>query len=255
MNELSNQVAVVTGGTGGIGLATARLFLAEGAKVILSDLDARVVDEAVRSLDSPNVRGLAGDVSKPATAKALVALATSTFGGLDVFVANAGTEGVVKPMLQYSEEDFDRVMAINVKGVLFAIQAAAPAMIVRGGGSIVVTASVAGLVGSPGLAAYIASKHAALGLVKTAALELGPSKVRVNAIAPGPIDNRMMDSIQEQASPGHGAEVKAGFASQIALGRYGTNDEIAQLALFLASRRSTYSTGAVFVADGGLVAR
>jgi NAD(P)-dependent dehydrogenase (short-subunit alcohol dehydrogenase family) len=254
-DDLQHRVALITGGTGGIGLATAKLFLAEGAKVVLVDLDGSKVNEAVAKLDSPNVKGFAGDVSQPGTAQAMVRLAVETFGAVDVLFVNAGIEGAVKPLAEYPDETFSRVLDVNVKGAFYGIKAVIPELQRRGGGSIIATASVAGLVGSPGMAAYITSKHALIGLVKTAALELGPLGIRVNAIAPGPIDNRMMRSIEEQASPGHAEDVKAGFASQVALGRYGKNEEIAELALFLASARSSNSTGAVFVSDGGFTAR
>ncbi len=125
----------------------------------------------------------------------------------------------------------------------------------RGGGSIVITSSVAGLVGSPQLAAYVTSKHALIGLARASALDLASDHIRVNTVNPGPIDNRMMRSIEEQIAPGQGGTVKQGFEQKVALGRYGTNQEIAQLALFLASDDSSYCTGSVFVADGGFVAQ
>lgn len=248
------KVAIVTGGSGGIGSATVKKFLAAGARVLLVDRLQKDVDEAVKRLDSPQVRGFAGDVSKAAEVEAYFKAAAEHFGGVDVVFANAGIEGVVKPLLDYPEAEFDRVLAVNVKGAFLNIKTAIPYLQRRGGGSIIVTASIAGLVGSPGLCAYISSKHAVLGLVKTAAIELGPMNVRVNAIAPGPIDNRMMRSIEDQASPGHGEAVKAGFTAQVPLGRYGQNDEIAEMALFLASNRSSNSTGATFLSDGGFVA-
>ena len=176
------------------------------------------------------------------------------FGGLDIVFANAGTEGRVAPIAQYPVEDFDRVLAVNVRGPFLAIKSAVPEMAKRGGGSIIITSSVAGLIGSPGLSAYVASKHATIGLAKTAAAELAPMGIRGNTIDPGPIDNRMMRSIEEQAAPGHGADVKQGFLGMVPMKRYGTNEEIAQLALFLASASSSYCTGASFVADGGFVA-
>jgi NAD(P)-dependent dehydrogenase (short-subunit alcohol dehydrogenase family) len=255
MGDLKDQVAIITGGSGGIGLAAARRFLDHGAKVLLVDLDTHAVEAAVKGLSSDSVRGLAGDVSKSETATAMVKAAVSAFGGLDVLFANAGIEGAVRPLAEYPDDVFSKVLDVNVKGPFYGMKAAVPEMVKRGGGRIVVTASVAGVVGSAGLCAYIASKHALIGLMKTAAIELGPMNIRVNAIAPGPIDNRMMRSIEEQAAPGHAADVKAGFTSQVPLGRYGQNDEIAEMALFLASKRSSNSTGAVFMSDGGFVAR
>lgn len=251
--ELQDKVAIVTGGAGGIGSAAVTKFLAAGARVLLVDLKQAEVDAVVTRLDSSRLRGFAADVSSADGAKAYVKAAIDAFDGIDVLFANAGVEGQVKPLLEYPEAEFDRVLAVNLKGALFAIQNAAPHLIKRRG-SIVVTASIAGLVGSPGMVAYIASKHAVLGLVKVAAIELGPLGVRVNAIAPGPVDNRMMRSLEEQSSPGHAEQVKAAFTAQVPLGRYATNEDIAELALFLASSRSNSSSGAVFLADGGFVA-
>jgi NAD(P)-dependent dehydrogenase (short-subunit alcohol dehydrogenase family) len=159
------------------------------------------------------------------------------------------------PIVDYPIAELDRVLAVNVRGPFLGIQAVAPIMSRRGGGSIIVTSSVAGLVGSRGLSANVASKHAEVGFVKTAACELAPAGIRVNALNPGPIENRMMRSIEEQASPGHGEQVKKGFLGMVPMSRYGTNEEMAQLALFLAGADSSYCTGAVFVADGGFVAQ
>ncbi len=253
-HDLKDRVAIVTGGAGGIGHATVGKFLAAGAQVLLVDLKQGDVDEAVKRLDSPRLKGFAADVSRAEAVRAYVTEAVEAFGGVDVLHANAGVEGLVKPLIDYPEAEFDRVLSINVKAAFLGIREVAPLMQKRHGGSIVVTASIAGLVGSPGMVAYITSKHALLGLVKVAALELGPLGIRVNAIAPGPVDNRMMRSLEEQSAPGHAEVVKAGFTAQVPMGRYATNDEIAELALFLASARSSYSTGAVFLADGGFVA-
>src|SRR5690606_30722279 len=137
----------------------------------------------------------------------------------DVLFANAGIEGRVCPITELSAEVFDRVLAVNVRGVFLGIKHAAPHMQKRGGGSIVITSSVAALVGSAGLTAYVTSKHALTGLARSAALELAASNIRVNTVNPGPIDNRMMRSIEDQAQPGHGDAVKRGFEAQVALGR------------------------------------
>jgi len=251
-HDLQGKVAIVTGGSGGIGSATVKKFLAAGAKVLLVDRLQKDVDEAVKNLDSSHVKGFAADVSQADEVAASMRAAEEAFGGVDIVFANAGIEGLVKPILEYPEAEFERVLDVNVKGVFLAIKAAIPFLQRRAGGSIVVTSSIAGLIGSPGMAAYVASKHALLGLVKVAALELAPLNIRVNAIAPGPIENRMMRSLEEQS--GQAAAAKAAFTAQVPMGRYGQNEEIAELALFLASSRSSYSNGTVFVADGGFVA-
>lgn len=250
MGQLDGKVAIVSGGAGGIGRATAQLFLAEGARVLLVDRDP-AVEAVARELGAV---GVVADVSSEVDTARYVAACVEAFGGVDVLFANAGTEGTVAPIVALPVEAFDRVLAVNVRGAFLALKHAAPRIAERGGGAVVVTSSIAGLRGSAGLAAYVASKHAVNGLVRSAALELAPAKIRVNAVNPGPIENRMMRSIEEQAAPGAAAAVKQGFEARVPLGRYGTNEEIARLALFLASDASSYCTGGLFVADGGFVA-
>lgn len=253
MPKLNGKVAIVTGATGGIGAATAELFLREGARVVLVDLQPEPLQTLAQRLGD-GAAPFAADVADPADTEKYVAEATRRFGGVDVLFANAGIEGAVRPLIDCTVEEFDRVLAVNVRGVWLGIKYAAPEMAKRGGGSIVITSSVAGLVGSRGLGPYVSSKHALIGLAKTAALELAPASVRVNTVNPGPIENRMMRSIEEHANPSDPSLVKTGFQNRIALGRYGTNEEIARLALFLASDDSSFCTGSVFVADGGFTA-
>lgn len=254
MGTLEGKVAIVTGATGGIGRATTELLAREGASVMMVDRDGAELAAVAAAIGSQRIAWCAADVSDPIATRSFVAQAVSRFGGVDILVANAGIEGRVAPIVQYPVEELDRVLAVNVRGPFLGIQAAVPHMVERGGGSIVITSSIAGLVGSSGLSAYVASKHAAIGLMKTAACELAPSGIRVNSVNPGPIENRMMRSIEDQASPGQGAEVKKGFLGMVPMGRYGTNEEIANVILFLASDASSYCTGSVFVADGGFVA-
>lgn len=253
MQRLADKIAIITGAAGGIGRATAELFVAEGARVVLTDLDA----DALAALARPMGRAavcVAGDVADPDTAQRAVAAAIEQFGGLHVLFANAGTEGRVAPLVEQRLGEVERVLRVNVLGVVNFVQQAAPKITASGGGSIVITSSVAGVIGSAGLGPYVASKHAVIGLMKCAAIELAPAGIRVNTVNPGPIDNRMMRSIEDQAAPEHGDVVKAGFTKQIPMGRYGANGEIARLALFLASDESSYCTGGVFLADGGFVA-
>lgn len=251
MSKLKNKVVVVTGASGGIGAATAALFVQEGARVLLVDRAAPPLEDLAHRL-GPNVAWAAADVSSPADTQRYVQEAVSRFGGIDVLFANAGIEGSVKSLVDTTLEEFDRVLKVNVQGVWLGIKYAAPEIAKRGGGSIVITSSIAGLIGAKGLGPYVTSKHAIIGLAKSAALELASLKIRVNTVNPGPIENRMMRSIEEQANPGDPSLVKTGFESQVPLGRYGTNEEIAQLALFLASDASSYCTGNVYVADGGM---
>lgn len=253
MLNLKDKTAIVTGAAGGIGAATAALFAHRGANVLMVDRDAKALTAAAAATESGKVATFVADVSDAAQTQAYVDKAKERFGGIDILFANAGIEGRVAPLTDTEEADFDRVIGVNVRGVWLAIKTVAPHL-PRPGGSIIATSSVAGLAGFAGLGPYVASKHAVVGLVKTAAVELGPEGIRVNCIHPGPIENRMMRSIEKQAAPDAPDSVKAGFTSITPLGRYGTNEEIANLALFLASDASAYCTGASFVADGGLLA-
>lgn len=250
--RMQGKVAVVTGAAGGIGAATAARFAKEGCKVVIMDRDESALFTVARNIGL-DVLAVAGDVSDLAAMEHVVSRAVSAFGGLDVMFANAGIEGTVKPLLDTTVEEFDRVLAVNVRGAFNSIRASARAIASRGGGAILITSSVAGLVGAGGLSPYVTSKHAVMGLMKSAAVELAPMKIRVAAINPGPIENRMMRSIEEQAAPGAAAAVKAGFEAKVPLGRYGTNEEIANLALFLASDEASYCSGNAYVADGGYV--
>jgi len=255
MGKLDGKIAIVTGAAGGIGLATAKLFAEEGASVMIADRDEEGLAQAAEAIGSEKVSWRLADVSSQEDAEALVAATVEKFGGLDVYVANAGIEGKVSPLTDYPVEDFDRVIAVNLRGVFLAIRTGAPAIAERGGGSIVVTSSVAGLVGAAGLGPYCATKHGVIGLVKSAAAELAPMKVRVNTLNPGPIANRMMESIEKQANPDEPDAVHAMFEGRVPLGRYGTNEEMAKIALFLASDDSSYCTGTSFVGDGGYVSQ
>ncbi len=252
MQRLDHVIAIITGAAGGIGAATARRFVAEGAKVVLADLDSAALETLAAELGAAAI-AVPTDVSSEEATRHLVATAVATFGRVDVYFANAGIEGRVRPLIEVEVGDLDRIFAVNVRSVVLGLKHAVPVM--PAGSSFIATSSVAGLIGSAGLGPYIATKHAVLGLVKTAAVELGPRGIRVNAISPGPIDNRMMRSIEEQAAPGHGDAVKASFNGLVPLGRYGTNEEIAAAAAFLASRDGAYCNGTTIVCDGGFVAQ
>jgi len=243
-------VAIVTGGSGAIGSTTAKLFLDEGAKVVLVDINGEALEKVASELNSPNVSYVAADVSKAVDVQGYVQHAVSTFGKIDVFFNNAGIEGVVKPITEYPEDAFDKLIGVNVKGVWLGIKYVLPEM--NDGGSIINTSSVAGLMGYGSMSAYVTSKHAVIGLTRTAALEAAPRGIRVNSIHPAPVDNRMMRSLEEGFAPGEGETVKKGFEATIPLGRYATNDDIAKGVLFLASDDSKFITGMKLVVDGGM---
>lgn len=250
MKKMENKCAVITGGAGSIGKTTAKLFLEHGAKVMLVDLDEKLLKDAVANLDDKNVTYCTADVSKASDVKRYANEAAKLFKTVDVFFNNAGIEGVVMPVAEYPEDMFDKVIAVNVKGVWLGNKYISPIM--KDGGSIIMSSSVAGLGGTPNVSAYVISKHAVIGAMRNLALELAPRKIRVNTINPSPVDNRMMRSLEEGFAPNHGAEAKKGFEQTIPLGRYAKPDEIANLVLFLGSDDSQFITGTTQVIDGGM---
>lgn len=253
--RLDAKVAIVTGATGGIGEATAKRFLEEGASVMLVGRSAEKLDATSKRLaDVGPIAVSVADAADEAAMAAAVDAAIKAFGGVDILVANAGTEGKVALIEDQTIENFDEVLRTNVVGVWLSMKHCVEPMKARGGGSIIAISSIAGVIGAPALAPYIASKHAVYGLVKTAALELGAFNVRVNAIGPGPIDNRMIRSIETQLSPNDADAMREGFSQLIAMKRYGTNEEVANLALFLASDEASYSSGGIHMIDGGFTA-
>jgi NAD(P)-dependent dehydrogenase (short-subunit alcohol dehydrogenase family) len=230
------------------------LFIELGARVVITDRAGPKLSEAQERLGGENCATIGVDCTDEAATNDAIATTVGLFGKLDIMIANAGTEGTLKPIDQLSVAEFEQVLRTNVLGVWLAIKYAAPAMRAAGGGSIIALSSVAGVVGFAGMAPYIASKHAVYGLVKTAALELAGAKIRVNAVAPGPIDNRMMQSLGDQLGGADSKGFRAVLEHMVPMGRYGTNDEIARLIAFLASDAASYCTGALYLADGGYVA-
>lgn len=253
--RIEGKVAVITGGAGGIGLETAKKFLAEGVEgILLVDVEESQLKDAAKSLESDDVKFFRADVSKSDDVKAYTEKAIQEFGRIDILFLNAGIEGVVKPLTEYPEEMYDKVIAINVKGVWLGLKHAFPHMKENGGGSVIITSSVAGLQGTPHVMAYVTSKHAIVGSMKVAALEGAEHGIRVNTIHPSPVDNKMMRSLEEGFAPGDAEEAKKGFEQSIPLSRYADNEEIASLALFLASDESSFITGSTYSIDGGMTA-
>ena len=253
--RLDGKVAIITGATGGIGEATAKRFLEEGASVMLVGRSAEKLTETRGRLsDFEKVAEFVADATDEAATKASVEKTVQTFGGLDISVANAGIEGNFAPIESTTSEEFENVLRTNVIGVWLSMKYAVEPMKKRENASMIALSSIAGMIGFPTMAPYIASKHAVYGLVKTAALELAEAGIRVNAIGPGPIDNRMMNSVETQFNPDDPAAGHEFVLSTVPMGRFGTNEEVANLALFLASDESTFCTGGIHMLDGGFTA-
>lgn len=252
-----NKVVVITGATGGIGSTVALMLAREGAKLTLVDLSFSKLEQLSNDLElnKDNCLLVEADVSKEEQVKKYVDKTIDKFGTIDAFINNAGLEGKVASIIETSSDNLDLVLDVNVKGVYYGLKHVMPIMIENNYGSILNTSSVAGLTGSPGLAPYVASKHAVIGITKTAALEASPFNVRVNAVCPGPVDNRMMKSIEEGTLPGHANDIREEFRKTIPLGRYSTNEEIANIMLFLISDKASGITGATYRIDGGMCAK
>lgn len=250
MDRLKDKVAIITGGASGIGKATAKLFLDQGAKVMLVDLDESDLQNTVANLDNPNVSYCIADVSKAKDVQKYVDETLSGFGKIHIFFNNAGIEGKSYPISEFPEDIFDKVIAVNLKGVWLGCQKVMPEM--EDEGSVIITSSIGGLKGFKGLGAYVASKHGIVGIMRVAALEFAERKIRVNTVHPGPVNNRMMRSIEKDMSPDNPAEVQKRFEEIIPFKRYAESSEIGELVLFLASDESKYITGTTQVIDGGM---
>ena len=251
MNEFQNKVAIVTGGTTGIGRAAAVAYAREGAKVVVAGRRAAEGEETVRLLKAQGGEGVfvKTDVSKAVQVKELVERTLQKFGRLDCAFNNAGIEQVPNPFLEQDEETFDRVVDINAKGVWLSMKYEIPAMLKTGGGSIVNTSSSFGVVGMPGLEIYVASKHAVIGLTKSAALEFGKQGIRVNAVLPAAIDTDML-----QRFVGDKPESRAYMDAKHPIGRVGKPEEIADAAIWLSSSKSSFVTGHSLLVDGAFTA-
>lgn len=250
--SMNGKVAIVTGAAAGIGRATAMAFAKEGAKVVVADVTAPGGEETVNC-----IRRGGGDaifvqtnVAIESEVASLIKATIDAYGRLDYAFNNAGIEGAIAPAAEYPVEMWDRVLGVNVTGAWLCMKAEIPEMLKHGGGAIVNCSSVAGLVGSKGLAAYVASKHGLAGLTKVTALDYAQSGLRVNAVCPGVIDTAMIDRVT-----GGDAAAEKGFVAMESVGRMGTPDEVAATVIWLCSDASSFVTGQALAVDGGFVAQ
>lgn len=254
MGKMHGKTAIITGGASGIGRAAAELFADEGCRLLLVDKDEALLQTLVASFPTNQVSCFVADLREPQQIADYSRYALEQLGHIDAAVFNAGICGANLPMEEYPEALFDELVAVNLKAVWLGMRAVIPSMKARRSGSIVLTSSIQGLSALPGTTPYTASKHALVGLMKGAALELAPHRVRVNTVHPGYVATPMMAAIHNMVMPEAPAAMQAAIAQSIPMKRYATAEEIARLMLFLASDDSTYSTGGCFSADGGILA-
>lgn len=249
--SFENKVVLVTGGASGIGRATAQAFAREGARVVVADIDTEGGRKVVQMIEEAGGTAVfcKADVSSPAQVEALIEKTVETYGRLDCAFNNAGIFGVQAPVADCTEENWDQTVDINLKGVWLCMKYEIPQMLMQGGGAIVNTASVAGLVAWPEFPAYVAAKHGVVGLTRSAAVEYAKAGIRVNAVCPGSIDTPLMEPVI-----GGDPEVRKEVESEHPIGRMGRPEEIAEAVVWLCSDAASFVTGHPMVVDGGLVA-
>jgi NAD(P)-dependent dehydrogenase (short-subunit alcohol dehydrogenase family) len=253
--RLDGKVAVITGAAGIIGTATMRLLAERGARIVAVDRKAQDLQTAILDLPaSAEALAVTADVTDEDEVADYVRATVGRFGTIDVFYNNAGIEGDVAPITQYSLQTFRKVIDVNVVGVFLGMKHVLPVMLKQNKGSIINTASIAGLIGSPQIAVYSASKHAVIGLTKSAAWECTDTGVRVNCVCPGLIDSRMLSSILQGRNPGNAPPPTEKIVERIPARRLGQASEVASIVAFLASDEASYVSGSAYTVDGGRTA-
>jgi NAD(P)-dependent dehydrogenase (short-subunit alcohol dehydrogenase family) len=254
--RLPNKVALVTGGSSGIGKATALAFAREGARVVVADLAVEGGEETVRTIKSRGGKAIfvKTEVSQPAEAEAMVKRTVATYGRLDCAFNNAGIAGAGVPFVDYPEEEWERIIRINLKGVWLCMKYELRQMVTQGGGAIVNTASTMAVAGSPNACAYTAGSHGIVGLVKCAALEYAKQNIRVNAVCPGVIRTSLIEGLLRRSPEGERAQVEAQLAARSPMQRMGTPEEVAEAAVWLCSSDASFVNGALLPLDGGFLA-
>ena len=249
-----NKVVLITGGTTGIGRVTAIAFAREGAKVIISGRRKAEGAETVTLVEKAGSKGLfvQSDVSDEAQVKSLIDTVVREFGRLDIAFNNAGIEGTLGPLVDATVENYTKLFDINVKGVFLSMKYEIPAMLKTGGGAIVNTSSIAGHVGFPNVSHYVASKHAVIGMSKTAALETAKQGIRVNTVSPAAIETEMLERFAGPNSAEN--EQRQAFAAMHPIGRMGKSEEVASAVLYLCSPGASFITGTDILIDGGFTA-
>jgi NAD(P)-dependent dehydrogenase (short-subunit alcohol dehydrogenase family) len=253
--RLDGRVAVVTGAAGVIGTATLRLLAERGARIVAVDRREADLAAAIKDLPpSAEALAVAADVTQEDEVADYVRATVDRFGTIDAFYNNAGIEGDIKPIQDYSLESFRRVLDVNVVGVFLGMKHVLPVMLKKNKGSIINTASIAGLMGSPHIAVYSASKHAVIGLTKSAAWECTGTGVRVNCVCPGLIDSRMLSAIMTARNGGNAPPPNEKLVERIPARRLGLASEVASIVAFLASDEASYVSGSAYTVDGGRTA-
>ena len=252
MGIMAGKVCIITGGAGSLGLESARLLLQEGARVMLVGRNEENLARAAKTLSAStdSLGTTKANVADTQETQKYIHETVARWGKIDVLFSHAGISGAIKPITEYPEEVFDAVMAINIRGTFLACKYGLPQM--NDGGSIIITSSIMGLTADPGVCAYVTSKHALIGLMRTVAKEAAPRKIRVNVVAPGPIDNSFQSKIEERLTEIVGEDGTEFLNRVIPLGRHGRAEEVARMVVFLASDQSSFSTGSVFMSDGGM---